>query len=98
MPNREDFEILADKWESEISFISNPKQAMRYESFKNLVAFGKEALPWINERLQNGSIFWTNVLYEIIGSHPECSQPGVVSVIKKEWNEYLQSLGFASKT
>lgn len=96
--NKNYFKILADKWESETSCISNPSQAMNCDSFKDLVSFGNEAIPWANERLQKGSIFWSNVLFEIIGNHPKYSQPGVVSVIRKEWDEYIQSLGFASKT
>lgn len=78
------FEELAHLWELAISNVSSMNQAKRMAPYDALVSFGKEAVPWVKNRLAR-SRFWAGYLEEITGVRQE---RGSVDQVHNAWMEW----------
>ena len=69
-PSRETFERLADEWLRERPRGVDIAQMTRHPAYRDIIALGEPAVPWILQRLAHQPDHWFVALSSIIGASP----------------------------
>ena len=70
--DRSMFELLADELEDIAAGLASPRKAMHHPAYKEILALGFEAVPWIVARIEQGRNrpLWMRVLGSLTGLPP----------------------------
>jgi hypothetical protein len=64
------FRDLADEWENETSSVSSVTDMVAHPKYKEIIAMGWPAVPYMLRDLKNGHGFWFTALHEITRIRP----------------------------
>jgi hypothetical protein len=64
------FAELAEKWEYGTRFTSSVTRITKHPAYREIIAMGKQAVPFIVKRLEHGPVRWAWALREIEGASP----------------------------
>ena len=94
--NRERFQELADRWESETVLLSNSDLAAEHPAHREIVSMGEPAVPLILERMQLQGGHWFHALREITNANPmKPDDRGNVGAMQAAWLEWGERNGYA---
>src|SRR4051812_40854088 len=65
-----EFQRLAATWHDETGCLSNPSQILGHPAYRQIIAMGEQALPWIFADLARRGGDWFGALKEITGDGP----------------------------
>ena len=93
--DRQRFTELADQWEIETVFLSSSGQASKHPAYQEIIGMGKQAVPWILERMQAERGHWDLALGNITGANPvKRSDWGNIAAIQASWLEWGEANGY----
>ena len=93
--DRQRFMELADQWEIETVFLSSSGQASKHPAYQEIIGMGKQAVPWILERMQAQGGHWFIALHTITGANPvKPADRGKVAVMQASWLEWGEANGY----
>ncbi len=94
--DRERFTELADLWENETVFLSNPDRIAEHRAHREIVSMGESAVPLILQRMQAQGGHWFYALRAITGANPvKPDDRGKVAVMQQSWLEWGKANGYA---
>ena len=94
--DRERFTELADLWENETVFLSNPDRIAEHRAHREIVSMGESAVPLILQRMQVQGGHWFYALRAITGANPvKPDDRGKVTVMQESWLEWGKANGYA---
>ena len=94
--DRERFTELADLWENETVFLSNPDRITEHRAHREIVSMGESAVPLILQRMQAQGGHWFYALRAITGANPvKPDDRGKVAVMQESWLEWGKANGYA---
>jgi hypothetical protein len=64
------FRKLADKWSSEVSTISSPRDLVSHPCYREIIKLGWDVVPYLLEDLQHNDGYWFEALHEITRIQP----------------------------
>ena len=93
--DRQRFTKLADQWEIETVFLSSSGQASKHPAYQEIIGMGKQAVPWILERMQAERGPWDLALGDITGTNPvKRSDWGNIAAVQASWLEWGEANGY----
>ena len=93
---RQRFTQLADQWERETVFMSNPARAAKHPAHREIVSMGESAVPLLLERMQAQGGHWDYALADITGADPvKRSDWGNIAAIQASWLKWGEANGYA---
>ena len=94
--DRERFQELADRWESETVLLSNSDLAAEHPAHREIVSMGEPAVPLILERMQLQGGHWFHALREMTNANPmKPDDRGNVGAMQAAWLEWGERNGYA---
>jgi len=92
---RQEFTRLADQWRRERGATSLAKRLAEHPAYRQIVAMGDEAVPWILAELEREPDHWFVALHEITGASPvpEPSR-GKLKEMAQAWIEWGRQHGY----
>ena len=94
--DRERFRQLADQWETETVFLSNPGRAAKHPAHQEIVSMGELAVPLILERMESQGGLWFHALHAITNANPvQPPDRGNVEAMQASWLEWGERNGYA---
>ena len=94
-PDPETFRQLADQWEEETIYLSNPRQAARHPAHQEILDMGAAAVPLILKRLKDQGGHWFSTLRTITAADPVAAEDrGNVSAMTEAWLEWGNRNGY----
>ena len=94
--NPETFRQLADQWEEDTMYLSNPRQAARHPAHQEILDMGASAVPLILKRLKDQGGHWFSTLRSITAADPVPPQDrGNVPAMTAAWLEWGKRNGYA---
>ncbi|MDE3259212.1 MAG: DEAD/DEAH box helicase family protein [Gemmatimonadota bacterium] len=94
--DRDRFTELADLWENETVFLSNPDRITEHRAHREIVSMGESAVPLILQRMQAQGGHWFYALRAITGANPvKPDDRGKVAVMQESWLEWGKANGYA---
>ena len=95
-PDPETFRQLADQWDEETIYLSNPRQAARHPAHQEILDMGTAAVPLILKRLKDQGGHWFSTLRTITAADPVAAEDrGNVSAMTEAWLEWGKRNGYA---
>lgn len=94
---RAEFDRLADTWEQETGHLSNPYHREQHPAYRQIVALGTAAVPWLLERLAQRRDHWFMPLESITGMRPEpipAPGRGAVGALTEGWLHWGREQGY----
>ena len=92
----EKFRQLADQWEDETMYLSNPYQIAQHPAYQEILGMGIGAVPEILKRLDDGRGHWFSALREITAADPVSPQDrGNIPAMTATWLEWGRRNGYA---
>ena len=92
----ERFQQLADQWEDETMYLSNPHQMAQHPAYQEILEMGIGVVPEILNRLGEGRGHWFSALREITAADPVSPQDrGNIPAMKATWLEWGRRNGYA---
>ena len=92
----EAFKRLADQWEEDTVYLSNPTQIARHPAHQEIVAMGIAAVPLILSRLKDQGGHWFSTLRTITAADPvPLEDRGDVPAMTAAWLEWGKRNGYA---
>ena len=92
----ERFRQLADQWEEETIYLSNPHQMAQHPAYQEILGMGIEAVPEILNRLGEAKGHWFSALREITAADPVSPRDrGNVPAMTATWLEWGRRNGYA---
>ncbi len=86
---KQEFNQLADEWESETMHMSSPRQREQHPAFQKILDFGPEIIPLAMERLKRHlGIDWSLVLEKLVDNPPDISVRGDMKELRRRWIEW----------
>jgi hypothetical protein len=94
--SRERFEALKELWHRELSATSSTTLICNHPAYKEIIAMGPEAVPYmLEDMIQNGPDHWFVALYLITGVRPiEDRDAGKMQVMADKWIEWGRDHGY----
>ena len=93
--NAERFRKLADQWEDETKYLSNPHQMARHPAYQEILRMGIAAVPLILDRMKDRGGHWFSTLRTITAADPVAPQDrGNVPAMTSAWREWGESNGY----
>lgn len=90
------FAFHKKKWKMETSHLSGG--AEKHQSYRAIVAMGKEVLPYIFDSLNREPDWWFTALMEITGEDPTTSdQWGDLASMRREWLRWGLEHGYIAR-
>ena len=87
--DRERFRQLADQWQNETVFLSNPDRAAAHPAHREIVRMGELAVPLILERMESQGGLWFHALHAITNANPvQPPDRGNVKAMQASWLEW----------
>ena len=95
--DRERFTELADQWENETVFLSNPDRIAEHPAHREIVSMGESAVPLILKRMQAQGGHWFYALRDITGANPvkPCRAAATLRAMQACWLEWGKANGYA---
>ena len=94
--DEERFRQLADQWEDETMYLSNPNQIAQHPAHREIIHVGIAAVPLILDRLQRRGGHWFFTLRAITGTDPVPPQDrGNVPKMTSAWLSWGERSGYA---
>ena len=94
--DEERFRQLADQWEDETKYLSNPHQMARHPAYQEILGMGIGAVPEILKRLEEGTGHWFSALLKITSADPVSPQDrGNIPAMTAAWLEWGRRNGYA---
>lgn len=88
-------ERLESKWSEEVINLSSPSDICENPYFKQIVAIGFDALPYIMKNMHRDPLSWSLVLHAITGVNPVPREDrGVARHTLTAWREYFRASGY----
>ena len=96
-PDRATFARLADQWEQATRFISNISPFLDHPAYRQIIAMGPPAVPWLLARLDEGRpSHWFAALHELTGASPTPPESrGRIHEMTAAWQEWGRQQGYA---
>ena len=92
----ETFRQLADHWEEETKYLSNPRQIAQHPAHQEILDMGTSAVPLILKRLKDQGGHWFSTLRAITATDPVPPQDrGNVPAVTEAWLEWGKRNGYA---
>ena len=92
----ETFQQLADRWEEDTLYLSNPRQIVQHPAHQEILGMGTTAVPLILERLKDRGRHWFSTLRAITAADPVPAQDrGNVSAMTEAWLDWGKRNGYA---
>ena len=92
----ERFQQLADQWEDETMYLSNPHQMAQHPAYQEILEMGIGVVPEILNRLGEGRGHWFSALREITAADPVSPQDrGNIPAMTATWLEWGRRNGYA---
>ena len=92
----ETFQRLADQWEDETTYLSNPHQIAQHPAYQEILGMGSGAVPLILERLRDRGGRWFSTLQKMTAADPVPPQDrGNVPAMTAAWLEWGLRNGYA---
>ena len=94
---RAEFDRLADSWERETGHLSNPYHREQHPAYRQIVALGPAAVPWLLERLAQRRDHWFMPLESITGMRPApipAPGQGTVGALTEGWLRWGREQGY----
>ena len=92
----ERFRQLADQWEDETKYLSNPHQMAGHPAYQEILGMGIAAVPLILDRMKDRGGHWFSTLRAITAADPVPPQDrGNVPAMTSAWLEWGESNGYA---
>ena len=80
---------LAETWRFETGFLAFWSYMVDHDAYREIVAMGEVAVPWILRELERGDAPWFLALAEITGEDPAAeATPGKVDEIQAAWLDW----------
>lgn len=80
------FETLRDQWKQETSRASDMYRRTRHPRYRDIVAMGKDILPFVFEAMREEPHCWFDAALEITGENPVPEDhAGIVREMQKDW-------------
>ena len=93
--DHERFAELADQWENETVFYSNPTQMIQHPAYREIVSMGEPAVPLILERMRETGRHWDHALEDITGTNPvKRSDWGNIPAVQTSWLDWGEANGY----
>ena len=93
--DRERFQELADRWQSETVFLSNSDRAAAHPAHREIVSMGERAVPLILERMRSQGGHWFHALHAITNANPvQPADRGNVEAMQASWLEWGARSGY----
>ena len=93
--DRERFQELADRWESETVLLSNSDLAAEHPAHREIISMGEPAVPLILERMQLQGGHWFHALREMTNANPmKPDDRGNVEAMQSAWLEWGERNGY----
>lgn len=87
------FELHKKKWQRETSHLSGGAEA--HESYRAIVALGKNVLPYIFASMETGPDWWFSALVEITGENPvKRGDRGKLAPMTSAWLRWGRNHGY----
>ena len=87
--DRERFRQLADQWQNETVFLSNPDRAAAHPAHQEIVRMGELAVSLILERMESQGGLWFHALHAITNANPvQPPDRGNVKAMQASWLEW----------
>ena len=94
--DEERFRQLAEQWEDETMYLSNPNQITRHPAHREIVRMGIAVVPLILDRLQERGGHWFSTLRAVTGADPVPPQDrGNVPKMTSAWLSWGERSGYA---
>ena len=95
-PDRAAFERLADEWEQATRLVSNIEPFLEHPAYRQIIAMGTAAVPWLLDRLDKGcASHWFVALYELTGAKPAPPESrGRIREMTAAWQEWGRQQGY----
>ena len=95
-PDPESFRQLADQWEEDTAFLSNPQQIAQHPAHQEILGMGSLAVPLILKRLKDQKGDWFSTLRAITAADPvPLEDRGNLPAMTKAWLEWGKRNGYA---
>ncbi len=92
----ETFQQLADRWEDDTVYLSNPRQIAQHPAYQKILGMGIAAVPLILKRLNNRRGHWFSALRSITAADPVPLQDrGNVPAMTEAWLKWGKRNGYA---
>ena len=90
------FQRLADQWEDETMYLSNPRQIAQHPAYQEILGMGIAAVPLILERLRDRGGHWFSTLRNMTAADPVLPEDrGNVPAMTAAWMEWGRRNGYA---
>ncbi len=88
------FKELVKIWTEETAFLSSLTMMVEHPAYQEIIAMGKEAVPWILNELKESPNFWFYALYTITGEDPMPPEiHGKIEEMTQAWLEWGKNKG-----
>ena len=95
-PDPDTFRRLADRWEEDTIYLSNPRQKTQHPAHQEILDMGAAAVPLILKRLKDQGGHWFSTLRTITAADPVAAEDrGNVSAMTEAWLEWGKRNGYA---
>lgn len=82
----ERFWELARRWSEETAFYSMSWQLVKHPAYREIVAMGETAVPWILREMEHGTARWFYALEDITGEDPVTdAESGNFAQVREAW-------------
>lgn len=88
-----DFRRLADEWFRQTAHLSVTQQAVRHRAYRDIIALGTAAIPYILAELRTRGGQWFDALREIAGVDPAAGVRDY-NAAAREWERWAVSRGY----
>lgn len=95
-PDHATFERLADEWEMATLFVSNIEPFLEHPAYRQIIAMGEAAVPWLLARLDEGRpAHWFVALFQLTGAKPvPPASRGRIREMTAAWQEWGRRQGY----
>ena len=95
-PDPETFRQLADQWEEDTVYLSNPRQIAQHPAHQEILDMGTSAVPLILKRLEDQGGHWFSTLRAITAADPVTLEDrGNIPAMTMAWLEWGKRNGYA---
>lgn len=91
--HRAELEFLAAKWREDTFFTSSETDRILHPAYQRIIGFGRDALPFLLGKVQDGDGNWYHALRSITGEDPVRREDrGDVAAMRRAWITWSQQV------